>query len=275
MHECLDCGLMYLTPRPDAGEIEKYYPTDYVSYPLAIEDEKSWFRRMDRRYWLYKRCKQINKRVKSPGRILDIGCATGLFLNEMKQTGWEAFGIEISKYAANYAKERFNIPIYIGDLNQAGYQSAFFDVVTMWDVLEHVSDPINVLSEIARIIKPGGLLLLSLPNLASWERRLFGKYWAGWDIPRHFHLFPGQTLNRYLSGQGFQMQEVISNRVHHMSLVNNVEFWLTDCEKPDFVIKAVRKFIRSFFVRLISFPFYIYADFRKKGSYNLIISRRA
>lgn len=258
--ECTFCGLIYLTPRPESAEIERYYPEDYISYPIAIEDEISFFRRIDRSYGLEKRCRQIIRRVGDTGRLLDIGCATGIFLNGMKQRGWKVSGVEPNHRAADYARNRFNLEIENSYLEEAAYKDDTFDVVTMWDVLEHVPSPTNTLKEISRILKPDGWLVLSLPNPNSWDRKWFKEYWAGWDIPRHFHLFPIQTLENYLNQVGIQTKEIKSFTQQHGMLALSITLWVKETNAPDLLKTGLIKFINSIPARLLTRPFYFLTD---------------
>lgn len=272
--ECQDCGLLYLNPRPSPDELDRYYPAGYISYPTAIQDEKSAIRRWDRQYGLHKRCSQVIRRVGGPGRVLDVGCATGIFLDGMRQRGWDAYGVEPSAHAVQYARSRLGLNVTEGFLEDAGFQDAFFDVVTMWDVLEHVPDPRATLAEIARILKPGGWLVLNLPNPESWERRWFGPYWAGWDVPRHFHLFDRQALRRYLEEAGLRLEEVASFTGRHGVLVLDLEFRMTDWRASPQTRRRLLKLASSLPARLLTWPFFNLADRLNKSSAMAVFARK-
>ncbi|MEW5989267.1 MAG: class I SAM-dependent methyltransferase, partial [Chloroflexota bacterium] len=207
---CRHCGLIYQNPALTLAELGDYYPDDYLPYAKAIQSESSPFRRLDLEYGLVRRCRRLMRHRPSPGRLLDVGCATGLFLNAMRERDWQVAGVEPSLNASTYARQTFNLDIYTGTLEEAGLPAAHFDAVTLWDVLEHVIDPKATLAEIGRILKPGGLLVLSLPNPSCVEARLFGSHWLGWDRPRHLHLFTRPVLQRYLSDTGFGLDRVES-----------------------------------------------------------------
>lgn len=272
--ECASCGLIYLDPRPDSTEIDRYYPEDYISYPKAIEDESSKFRKLDRRYGLYKRCNEVIKRTGKAGRILDVGSATGIFLYGMKQRGWETFGVEPSHHAAEFARKRFNLEVVEGYLEEAHFESGYFDVVTLWDVLEHVPSPRETLKEISRILKPNGWLVLSLPNPNSWERKWFGKHWAGWDVPRHFHIFNQNTLTRYLQTADLKLVEISSFTGRHGVLVLNIQFWLTDLRLPPTVKKWILGVSKSLPARILTYPFYNVADRLNKSSIMAVFAQK-
>lgn len=203
--QCRACGLLYLNPQPDWHELERHYPDHYAPFTGAIDDQAARFVRWARRYGVRRRCRSITRRVPA-GRLLDVGCSTGVFLDEMRrQPGWNVAGVEPVAPAATYAAERFGLDVFHGTLLDAAYAEASFDVVTMWDVLEHVADPSAYVRETWRILKPGGWLVLKVPDLASWEARMFGPYWAGHEAPRHLHGFTRLVLERQLRGLGFAL----------------------------------------------------------------------
>jgi 2-polyprenyl-3-methyl-5-hydroxy-6-metoxy-1,4-benzoquinol methylase len=137
--------------------------------------------------------------------VLDLGCATGLFLHELCQGGqWQGIGLDINEGALAAAR-RQAVDVLCGEASDLGLRSGFFDMVTMWDVIEHVPDPIGALAEVYRILRPGGVLLLSTVNGESWQARLWGRHWVGWDVPRHLQVFSSQTLCRLLENTGFEV----------------------------------------------------------------------
>ena len=154
MVSCENCGLIYLQTRPSPQEIGKYYPPEYLPYRTAIQDEPLWIMRWMRRRNIGKRVKLIEGAVsKTPGRILDVGCSTGVFLDAMRASGWVTLGVEIAPDAAAYARERFNLEVLPGQLLDHQLQSNSFDAITFWDVLEHTFDPFENLKEANRLLK--------------------------------------------------------------------------------------------------------------------------
>ncbi len=202
---CRSCGLIYLNPRPDRAEMGSYYPAEYGAYRKAVEDERlrimRWVRRrkLDHLRRVIERYSGLRK-----GRVLDVGCATGLFLHEMALAGWQATGVEPSPFAARYARERFGLDVHEGLLEGVDLPSGFFDVVTYWDVLEHTFAPRAELTRINRLLRRGGLLAVNVPNWRSPDRWIFGPYWIGFDPPRHLYVFTRATLTRLLEETGFR-----------------------------------------------------------------------
>ena len=199
---CLQCGLIYLNPRPCRDDMARYYPADYEPFARLSRYEGGRLARWSYRRYLDKRCAKLPK---TPGRLLDVGCATGDFLARAREHGWRVQGVEPGQAAAEAARRRYDLDVFTGDLAQAHFPDGHFDAVTLWDVLEHLVDPRVELAEIHRILKPDGLLLIELPNLHSFDAVLFGPYWIGLDMPRHLYLFPPAALDAFLKQAGFKM----------------------------------------------------------------------
>jgi len=225
--ECLRCGWLRQNPRPTEQAIGYYYPADYVNFIGAVEDEPARWRQWDRRYEFLKRRWAI-ERLHARGRLLDVGCATGNFMHEMQQAGWEVLGIEPNLGAATYARQRFGLQVEARTLRETGLDGDSYDVITLWDVLEHVPTPWQDLLEARSLLKQGGLLVLSLPNLESLERRWFGPVWLGWDLPRHLYFFPRPTIVAALSDLGFRVEtfRCIAGSYHAWLL--SLRFFLQD-----------------------------------------------
>jgi SAM-dependent methyltransferase len=202
---CSNCGLIYLDPRPTLNDIERYYPIEYEAYFVVDQVES----RLERWHLL----RALNTLVDfveyyaQKGRLLDIGCSTGNFLMVAHQRGWDVTGVELAPNAAKIASEHYKLRVFTGTLETAHLSDLSYNVVTMWDVLEHLPNPARAVKECHRILASGGHFIFSIPNLASFDRALFGKNWIGWDAPRHFNLFNENTLIRLLSDAGFILIE--------------------------------------------------------------------
>lgn len=138
------------------------------------------------------------------GRLLDVGCGTGKDLEGFREMGWQVTGVEMSPYAASAARQRLGCEILVGDFEEVPLGDKGFDVVRFSHSLEHLPSPRRALEKAYRILRAGGLLWIEVPNAASLERRLFGKHWFGWDLPRHLYHFTPQTLVRMLTCAGFR-----------------------------------------------------------------------
>lgn len=231
LRRCRRCGLAYLSPRPTPAAIGAYYPPDYAPFRTAVDDERWALMRWVRRRKLVQRRRLVERhsgRVPGapPGRVLDVGCSTGLFLHEMQRAGWQAEGVELTPSAARYARERFGLQVFEGMLEAAPFAPERFDVITYWDVLEHVYSPTETLARTAELLAPGGLLAINVPNWHCLERRIFGRWWAGYDPPRHLYVFTRPSLTRYLEQAGFEPLAWTCFMPSYFTVIISLENWL-------------------------------------------------
>ena len=143
----------------------------------------------------------------SPARVLDVGCGSGVLLARMKSLGWEAQGVEVDPGGVAAARAR-GVQIHQGQLTDAKFPDNHFDAVHSAHVIEHVHDPVVLLRECFRILKPGGKLVIITPNTASFGHRHFGSAWLNLDPPRHLILFNKQTLRSVAEKQGFVVERL-------------------------------------------------------------------
>ena len=224
---CTGCGLIYLSPRPTPNSIGLYYPPDYTPYRPPIEDERFALMRYMRRRKLIKRRALIEQYSHMrQGRVLDVGCATGLFLHEMQLAEWEAVGVEPIQSAAEFARRRFGLQVYQGMLTDAPFAPESFDVLTFWDVLEHTFSPHAELKQAAQLLKPGGLIVINVPNWDSFDRKPFGVNWQGFDPPRHLYVFTRQTLAQLLEESGFRVLDWVCFMPGFFTWVVSIQRWL-------------------------------------------------
>ncbi|ACL25183.1 class I SAM-dependent methyltransferase [Chloroflexus aggregans] len=204
---CSYCGTFYQWPKLPWDELQKYYQGDYDSYISALADEPSRIRRWLRRRYTLKMRRFVEQFAQN-GVLLDIGCGTGVFLEEMQMSGrWQLHGIEPTTTAANYVRQRFGIPVINSLVEQVSLPDCTFDVVTMWNVFEHLSDPKLVIQKVYHSLKPNGIAIIAVPNYESLSRVIFGKYWCGWDLPRHLFILPSTTLLELVKRTGFTVRQ--------------------------------------------------------------------
>ncbi len=201
---CRRCGLIYVNPRPIASEMSRYYPHSYTPYKRAIEDERSKVLRWFRRHKLLARLRQVERITGlQRGRLLDVGCATGLFIHEAARQGWQVEGVEFNSEVASYARVRLGLAVHHGTLESLNLPAESYDVITFWDVLEHTFSPSAVLRKAYRLLRPGGWVIILIPNSKSLDASLFGSYWNGFDVPRHLYVFSHEIMERLLQKAGF------------------------------------------------------------------------
>jgi len=256
---CSECGLVYLNPRPAQASMAEIYPDHYDQYTPTLKDEPSPIKRWERIYGLRKRIKPIIGQKKT-GRLLDVGCATGDFLEVMQMSkDWELHGVEISSSASDHARLTLNLPIVTGSLEDAKYQDNFFDVITMWNVIEHLSDPLATLKELRRILKPDGLLVFNTPNLDSLDAKIFKQYWIGYELPRHFYVFSNKTLDKMLTKAGFTTVETRCLYGSHALSMSSLRFFFR-ANLPSRVEKVLSSLIMSLPFRFLTLPYFYVVD---------------
>lgn len=191
---CKSCGLCYVNPRIKPSKvIEAYSNADDSLYASQAEARMTTFRESLR---------LVNRYYPKRGRILDVGAAAGFFLKVAKDDGWETYGVEPSKWSVEFANGNYKVNEKQGVLGEVKFKSGFFDVVTMWDVLEHVPDPAADLREVYRILKPGGMLVINYPDFGTPLSRLAGKKW--WFLLSvHLFYFDRVSMGKILAKSGF------------------------------------------------------------------------
>ena len=249
--KCLQCGLLRQNPRLLWNELADYYPSNFSSYcPQASEISKSTAR-LDKRYGLWKRVKIIHK-YQPNGTWLDVGCGTGRILQESMRWGkWQLFGLEPVPEAAQYSRERLDIPIYNDTLESFQGHGNQYDIITMWDVLEHLPFPFQSIQKVNRLLKQGGLFVFSIPNLRSWDRALFKEHWIGFDLPRHLYTFSNQLITNGLIKSGFSVLEEKCVAGSHAALMLNISF-LNKQLNSKLINRLLRKGNDYWFHRLVT-----------------------
>ncbi len=206
---CQACSLVFVNSTPDLGQLgalygEAYYRSENsreLGYTDYIADELN-IRRTARR-----RLRRLQRRV-STGRLLDVGCATGFFLDEAQQAGWTTTGLDLSNFAVQYARQQFGLDAHHGTLESVSLPAESFDLVTMWDVIEHVPDPAESIRQAFRLLREDGVISLATPDVDSIPARVAGKSWVGYKLSgEHITFFSEKTLAQMLEVCGFEILE--------------------------------------------------------------------
>jgi SAM-dependent methyltransferase len=179
---CPTCSLVWLSDPPKPAEMHLHYTNAYDGL-ISAAGERSPGR------WRHRNAALAPH--KQSGALLDLGCSSGSFLQTLRGKDWDLYGIEMSAESARRAEARSGAKIFVGDILDAQFSPEFFDVITCFDVFEHLYEPQRVMSRVSEWLKPGGIFYVLVPNIDSAEARVFGTYWHGLELPRHlFHYSP-------------------------------------------------------------------------------------
>lgn len=269
---CATCGLVRLHPLPAAET--PLYPADYEFFRLHEEEIRSPLRRLARWHSLFRRLQLVRRYSgRADGRLLDVGCATGAFLAFMAKHGWQTEGVEPSASAAAIARQR-GLLIHNSVVAEAPLRTEHFDVVTLWDVLEHIPDPLVTLRAIHRVVKPGGVVIIRVPSPAGLDAKLFGSYWTGLDIPRHCWLFRWEQLATICQRAGFATVTRHWPYSPYVLWRYSLEFWL-DAHLPRQAQPWIRPLLRSPLLQLATWPFFRLLQATSLNSMLLVVAQRA
>lgn len=270
---CERCGLIYLNPRPRPEEIGAFYPPDYMCFRPAVEDER-WglMRRVRGRKLAQRRRRVEHYSLQTPGRVLDVGSSTGLFLHEMQQAGWETTGVEPTPSAAGYARERFGLEVHTCMLAEAPLAPESFDAITFWDVLEHTFSPTAELQRTARLLKPGGVVAINVPNWHSPDRKLFGPFWIGLDPPRHLYVFTRPTLEALVRKAGLEPLAWECFMPSYYSFILSIDRWLS--VRAPRLAGPVQRFLNFPGVRFLFEPYFTPANWLRRGGVIALFARK-
>lgn len=218
-----DCGLGWIDPQPVPSELGQYY-SDYQTHVGVVSDRyvdphmSAGKRRLRR--WLARllfwraplmRSQLLFLEDLPPGRVLDVGCGSGGFLSAAAKLGWRAVGIDFDEEAVAAARGRGDgIEAHASDLAGSGFADASFDAIVLDNVIEHLPDPFEAFGHIARLLKPGGRLVMVTPNIDALGHELYGRDWRGLEPPRHLFLFSPDLLRRSARALGFRAARAFS-----------------------------------------------------------------
>ena len=200
-----DLDMLITNPQPSLEKLPSYYES--VNYISHTDGNKSLFEKMYqfvKSIALKNKLKLINSQSEK-GRILDIGAGVGDFLSVAKNDGWETFGTEPSDKAKAIAIKKG--VSFVDNLSQLENNS--FDIITMWHVIEHVPDLENQISELKRLLKPSGTILIAVPNFNSFDANYYGKFWAAFDIPIHLWHFSKTAIQKLFAVQNLDLVKVL------------------------------------------------------------------
>jgi 2-polyprenyl-3-methyl-5-hydroxy-6-metoxy-1,4-benzoquinol methylase len=199
---CRACGLIYVSPMPRAEALRAHY--DNLKYFSGQPDQGYYdYAAMHRalRPHFMRRLRRLEARLHGPGRLLDVGCADGFFLHLAQARGWKVAGVELSAPMAVRAAQWLGVPV-VSHINELSPSA--FDAITVWEVIEHLPDPLNALRLWQALLRPGGLLMLSTPNTGHWQAQRAPERWEAFRPPSHLIYFTKETLAAALARTNYR-----------------------------------------------------------------------
>ncbi|GEM_PF-340603 len=218
VRRCASCGVGYTWPQPPS--LNRFYPRQYRQYGGTTQRILKFLYDRRVRDWV--------RDLGPSGLALEVGCGAGWMLGALSQQGWKTVGIERSVLSAVAARTT-GIPVFVGDLDGLKPDPSF-DLIILFQVLEHLQDPLGTLQQVAKLLKPGGSVVLAVPNLEGWQARVAGRSWFHLDVPRHLYHFSKRSLFRILSQAGLAVRYTRFSSFEHdpygwvQSLLNQLGF---------------------------------------------------
>jgi 2-polyprenyl-3-methyl-5-hydroxy-6-metoxy-1,4-benzoquinol methylase len=289
LYECRNCGLSFLN-QPNPKVLKKHYSAGYSVYSdleatthyrkifTLVEalyhyiQEKSGNAGFSRIFkFLFLPLSSYFRTVKlvENGRYLDVGCGIGYFPMVMKYLGMKPYGVEPADFDQELSKN-YNLNVSKGTLDEAEYENEYFDVVTLNHVLEHVPKPSETMKELHRILKPGGYLIIAVPVSDSLASKVFGKYWAQLDTPRHLYLFSTEVLKQYARKYNFDILKIRYNSDPRYQIISSfIYLWENFRGK-----KVNRMLVHNLYLNMLFIPLTTVLNLFKTGDQCEIILKK-
>lgn len=210
VRRCNNCDVGFTYPY--SQQMEPYYPPQYRRYRFPVS--------VLLRALYSLRAKSWSKLCGKPGTVLEIGCGDGVMLDTLRRLGWRVVGVERTAKMAWFACHKLGLPVFAGG-TEAIVPKPHFDLIILFQVLEHISDPLNVLKQCATLLKPGGVLLVGMPNLDSWQALYSGPHWFHLDVPRHLFHFSPKSLENVL-----EMADLMLAHISFISFEHDPYGWV-------------------------------------------------
>ncbi|MCZ3367520.1 MULTISPECIES: class I SAM-dependent methyltransferase [Methanobacterium] len=278
--KCKECGLIFVYPQPSFNILTNHYPDNYsvfdegkikhfrkvftliemlYQYCNVRSDQSIFFRLINLLLVPFSPMFRTISLVEN-GNFLDVGCGIGYFPLVMKYLGMNAYGVEPGKIDRELS-EQYNLDITTGTLLEAKYNDNFFDLITLNHVLEHVDNPSEIMKELHRILKPNGFLVIATPISDSLAFKIFGKYWAQLDSPRHLFLFSTSVLKKYSEKYGFDIIKIRYNSTPSFQFISSIIYFLEDKRKK----RCNRSLVQNPLLNLFFLPLTLVLNLIKRG----------
>lgn len=263
-HRCQNCNFIFQSPIPSADQISSFYPDSYDIYEESsrLKQISNLRKSILKKYYSYTHietlpffdliCPIIHKITNhnelpfiQNGRLLDVGCGNGRYLDGMKKLGWHAQGVEFNSHAVSVCKTS-NLDVHLGDLFSAKFEDDTFDVINVSHVVEHVPNPQDFFAELSRVLKKNGTLIIKTPNSNALGRALFNTNWFPNEVPRHLYLFSEVNLKQL--GQKHHLEIVeITTRTSAKFILNSIDYVMENKGTPSKKVKW-KRFIAKIYV---------------------------
>lgn len=266
---CTACGLIYQSPRVALDAMGALYPPSYEPFQSIVPDIGYIPRDIARTAAF------VNALRPQGGRLLDVGCGAGDFLAAMRRLFpvWQIQGVEPNEQAAAQAIAR-GLAVRHGSLEDVPPDVTGLDVVTLWNVLEHLPDASAFLREVERRLAPDGVLCLAVPVNDSWEARIFGRYWVGWELPRHLYAFDRHSVVRLLEAAGFTVVQQSCLSGTYYGLVRSALLALEARIGSYAVRRIAERILFSQALRVAFKPYTLLAERAQRGTVLTLAARR-
>lgn len=268
---CTECSLVYMNPQILPHDICRFYPDDYGPHlvkrkkknPHKCPRNANFFKKPFAAFMLHK--------LKRKSRLLDVGCGSGKFLNEIRiATGCEVYGVDISKVAAKTAKENYGLNIFTDMLTEVPFPDNYFDVITAWWFLEHVTNPSEVLRKMSRLLKYDGYCIIGVPNVDSFNARIFKDKWYHLDCPRHLYIYSPDTITKLLHKAGLVVTRIVFDKTPR-GLLRSLRYCFGDDNIP---LKQRKRLRGSSLLKKLLLPLTILLAFLKQADIMVVCARR-
>lgn len=202
---CNNCGLAFRTPRPKGNSMSVYYPANYNPFnPKQVTGPLARLKQ----FMEQRKAKKVRRLLNTDASIFDVGCSYGGFLDQLRHLGYvKLYGIDADSGSIAYARDVLQLNVDVASFEEVKVKESY-DCVIMKYVLDHLASPAAAFEKLTRVLKRGGYFILQLPNRDSWEARILGKYWHGWEIPRHYVYFTRENILQYANKFGFRLISV-------------------------------------------------------------------
>ena len=205
--ECKNCSFLFTNPRPTNDNLPDFYKSiNYISHSDTKKGFISQVYHLVRKYTLNQKLKMIKANV-AVGNLLDYGCGTGMFLKQANVKGWKSFGTEPDDGARDLANKNKKLAFGTKQELNASDPLITFNAITLWHVLEHVTDLPETLDFFKQKLERNGILIIAVPNYNSYDAKHYNAHWAAYDLPRHLYHFEVKTICQFMAKHGFALHK--------------------------------------------------------------------